>query len=71
MRNCVPVVSTNGRTQPNGSLQASIGQIVILAYLFFTTWLQPFARFQDNALQVASLIGELGGKAPQQDELQH
>lgn len=47
------------KAQSEGSLQGSIGQIVILAYLFFTTWLRPFAKAEDNGLQIASLIGAL------------
>ena len=49
------------KAQSEGSLQGSIGQIVIMAYLFVTTWLRPFAKAEDNGLQIASLIGAQGG----------
>ena len=46
------------KAQSQGSLQGSIGQIVIMVYLFVTIWLRPFAKAEDNGLQIASLIGK-------------
>eukprot|EP00887_Chlorella_sp_A99_P008033 scaffold12.g8033.t1 len=44
------------RPQPEGSLQASLAQVVIIACLFFTLWLRPFAVGTDNWLQISSQL---------------
>ena len=44
--------------QPLGSLQGTIGQIVITAYMIITLWAMPFERKSDNFLQLSSLVGE-------------
>lgn len=47
------------RPQPTGSLQALLGEIVLVAYIAVIAYLRPFAASDDNLLQVGSMIGML------------
>ncbi len=44
--------------QPSGSLQAVLGQIVLVAHLILILWIRPFEDGTDNLLQISSDIGE-------------
>ncbi|GAB4813205.1 hypothetical protein N2152v2_000251, partial [Parachlorella kessleri] len=43
------------KPQSTGSLQATVGQIIMVFYLLLTTLLKPFANTIDNYLQIISL----------------
>ena len=44
--------------QSIGSLQAVLGEIVLVAYLFAVTYLRPYISSSDNHLHMGSLAGE-------------
>lgn len=46
------------KVQPLGSLQAVLGEIVLVIYIFVVSYLKPFGNPHDNLLQVGSMIGE-------------
>ena len=46
------------KSQPTGSLQAVLGEIVIVIYIFVISYLKPFGAPEDNLLQVGSMLGE-------------
>jgi len=39
------------KTQPLGSLQAVLGEIVLVIYIFVVSYLKPFSNPHDNMLQ--------------------
>jgi hypothetical protein len=45
--------------QPSGSLQAIIGQIVLISYLSVTIWVMPFLDFWDNVISIGSMAGDV------------
>lgn len=45
------------KVQPLGSLQAVLGEIVLVIYIFATSYVRPFSNSHDNLLQVGSMIG--------------
>ena len=45
------------KPQPLGSLQAVLGEIVLVIYIFVVSYLKPFGNPHDNLLQVGSMIG--------------
>ena len=47
------------RPQPTGSLQALLGEVVLVAYIVVISYIRPFANSNDNLLQVGSMIGVL------------
>lgn len=46
------------KVQPLGSLQAVLGEIVLVIYIFVVSYLKPFGNPHDNLLQVGSMIGK-------------
>lgn len=42
----------------DGSMQGTVGQILACGTLIATVWLMPFAKNEDNYLQIASMAGE-------------
>ena len=47
------------KSQPTGSLQGVLGEIVLVIYIFVISYLKPFAASEDNLLQVGSMLGKL------------
>lgn len=45
------------KTQPTGSLQGVLGEIVLVAYVFVISYIKPFGAPEDNLLQVGSMLG--------------
>ena len=45
------------KPQPTGSLQAVLGEVVMVIYIFVISYLKPFASPNDNLLQVGSMLG--------------
>ena len=43
--------------QPTGSSQAVLGEVVLVGYLFATTYFKPFVKALDNLLAMFSLLG--------------
>lgn len=46
------------KVQPLGSLQAVLGEIVLVIYIFVVSYLKPFGNPHDNLLQVGSMLGK-------------
>ena len=44
--------------QPTGSSQAVLGEVVLVGYLFATTYFKPYVKALDNLLAMLSLLGE-------------
>ncbi len=44
--------------QPTGSSQAVLGEVVLIGFLFATTYFKPYIKLLDNVLAMASLLGE-------------
>lgn len=42
------------KTNSAGSVQGTVGEIISAGYLVLTVWVRPFARLEDNILQIAS-----------------
>ena len=45
------------KPQPTGSLQAVIGEVVLVSYLFAVTYFRPYISAADNNLHMGSLAG--------------
>ena len=45
------------KPQPTGSLQAVLGEVVMVIYIFVISYFKPFASPNDNLLQVGSMLG--------------
>ena len=43
--------------QPTGSSQAVLGEVVLVGYLFATTYFKPYVMLLDNVLAMSSLLG--------------
>lgn len=53
--------------QSLGSMQAVLGQVIVVAYLALTIWIMPFLDFWDNIISIASMGSEsLSQKSLQQ-----
>lgn len=46
------------KPQPAGSLQAVLGEIVLVLYLFAVTYTKPYIASADNHLHMGSLAGK-------------
>ena len=45
--------------QATGSMQAVLGQVVLVAYFGVTIWIRPFLDFWDNVISMGSMAGEM------------